>query len=189
MGEYKIDFKRDAVRHASGTMKAIWDNIRCLDVLESLPYVDPDRIGVIGHSLGGHNGLFTACFDQRIKCVVTSCGFTPFHDYYGGKLAGWTQDRYMPRIRDVYESNPDKMPFDFYEVLGACAPRGLFINAPLHDDNFDVGGVKKCVAEVQKVYDLLGKPDALQVRYPDCAHDFPDGIRKEAYDWLDKQLK
>jgi acetyl esterase/lipase len=189
MGENPFDLKTTHKHYQSGTMKAIWDNIRCLDVLESLPYVDPDRIGAIGHSLGGHNGLFTACFDQRIKCMVTSCGFTPFHDYYGGKLAGWTQDRYMPRIRDVFESNPDKMPFDFYEILGAIAPRGVFINAPLGDSNFDVGGVKKAVAEAQKVYNLLGQPNNLVARYPDCGHDFPNEIREEVYEWLGKQLK
>jgi hypothetical protein len=189
MGENPFDLKTTHKHYQSGTMKAIWDNIRCLDVLESLPYVDPDRIGVIGHSLGGHNGMFTACFDQRIKCVVTSCGFTPFHDYYGGKLEGWASDRYMPRIRDVYKNDPDKMPFDFYEVLGAIAPRPVFINAPLHDDNFDVGGVKKAVAEANKVFDLLGQPKGIVARYPDCAHDFPPEIREEAYEWLDAQLK
>jgi pimeloyl-ACP methyl ester carboxylesterase len=68
--------------------------------------VNKDRIGVIGHSLGGHNSLFTAVFDDRIKAVVTSCGFTPFHDYYGGKVAGWTSDRYMPIIGDVWLEDP-----------------------------------------------------------------------------------
>lgn len=189
MGEHEFELGSEGNSFQSGTMKAVWDNIACLDVLEHHSYVDPDRIGVIGHSLGGHNGMFTACFDQRIKCVVTSCGFTPFHDYYGGDLKGWTQDRYMPRIRDVYDSDPDKVPFDFYEVLGALAPRPVFINAPLKDDNFDVGGVKKAVTEAQKVYDLLGQPKNLVSRHPDCEHDFPPEIREEVYDWLDKQLK
>ncbi len=38
------------------------------------------RIGVIGHSLGGHNAIFTATFDERLKAVVTSCGFTGFRN-------------------------------------------------------------------------------------------------------------
>jgi acetyl esterase/lipase len=189
MGEHPFDLKTTHTHYQSGTMKAIWDNVRCLDLLESLPYVDPDRIGVIGHSLGGHNGLFTACFDQRIKCAVTSCGFTPFHDYYGGKLAGWTQDRYMPRVRDTYASDPSRMPFDFYEVLGAIAPRPLFIHAPINDDNFDVEGVRKAVSAAERVYRLLGKPGALVARYPDVGHDFPPESREEVYDWLDAQLK
>ena len=101
-GEYPYDFKKQGGHYASGSMKAIWNNHRAVDVLETMLEVDHDKIGCIGHSLGGHNSLFTAAFDQRILAVVNSCGFTPFHDYYGGKIAGWTSDRYMPRLRDVY---------------------------------------------------------------------------------------
>ena len=182
-GEYdKYDFSADD--YVSGTMKAIWNNIRAVDVLEAMPEVDAERIGAIGHSLGGHNALFTAPFDLRIKAVVTSCGFTAFHHYYEGNLKGWTSDRYMPRIRDVYKNDPDKMPFDFYEVLAAIAPRPIFVNAPLHDSNFEVNGVSKAVAGANDVYDLLGAPKELQAVYPDCGHDFPEDIRYKVYNWL-----
>lgn len=194
-GDYKeYDFAQkrpgsDEPLYVSGTMKAIWTNIRALDLLETFDYVDSERVGAIGHSLGGHNALYTAAFEPRLKCVVTSCGFTGFHDYYGGKLAGWTSDRYMPRIRDVFENNPDKMPFDFHEVLAAIAPRGIFVAAPLHDSNFDNAGVRKVIEAAGGVYELLGAKDKLQAIYPDCAHDFPDDVRAQVYDWLKKELK
>jgi hypothetical protein len=95
----------------------------------------------------------------------------------------------MPRIRDVYESNPDKMPFDFPEVLAAIAPRPVYVAAPLHDANFEVGGVRKCIAAAQPVYELLGGKDNLKVEYPDCAHDFPDDVRERVYAWLEQQLQ
>ncbi len=188
-GDYKYDFNADSDHHESGTMKAIWNNIRALDVLETLPEVDADRMGAIGHSLGGHNALFTAPFDLRIKAVVTSCGFTAFHHYYGGKLAGWTSDRYMPRIRERYGNDPDQVPFDFHEVLAAIAPRAVFINAPQHDGNFDLTGVKKVMQGAGTVYELLDAEDRLKAEYPDSGHDFPDDIRHAAYDWLDRQLR
>jgi dienelactone hydrolase len=190
-GEDDFDFVAHADRWKSGTMKAIWNNLRCLDLLETLPDVNPDRIGVIGHSLGGHNALFTAAFDQRIGAVVTSCGFTGFHHYYGGNLAGWTSPRYMPRIKDLYESNPDRVPFDFYEVLGAIAPRPIFINAPIHDSNFDIAGVRKVVEAVAPVYELTRSRDQHRVTLvtPESQHDFPDAVREQAYEWLDKVLK
>ena len=187
-GDYAYDFKTQGKHYASGSMKAIWNNLRAVDLLIALPQVDSDRIGCIGHSLGGHNALFTAAFDQRLQAVVTSCGFTAFHHYYGGKLAGWTSDRYMPRIRDVYENDPDQVPFDFYEVLAAICPRAIFINAPLHDSNFDVTGVRKVVEEVGKAYDLSNSRDKLVAEYPDSQHDFPDAVRAQAYDWLTKHL-
>ena len=188
-GDYPYDFKTQGKHYASGSMKAIWNNLRAVDLLVSLPEVDSDRIGCIGHSLGGHNSLFTAAFDQRLKAVVTSCGFTAFHHYYEGKLAGWTSDRYMPRIRDLYENDPDQVPFDFYEVLAAICPRSIFINAPLHDSNFDVTGVRKVVEEVGKAYDLVSLRENVVAKYPDSAHDFPDAVRQEAYAWLKSELK
>ncbi len=175
--------------YESGSMKAIWNNVRAVDLLESLPYVDPDKIGAIGHSLGGHNALFTAVFEPRLKAVVTSCGFTAFHDYYKGDLKGWTSDRYMPKIRDAYQNNPDKMPFDFPEVLAAIAPRGVYVAAPLHDSNFENSGVRKCIAAAQPVFELFGAKDQLVAEYPDCAHDFPDDVRERAYAWLEQQLR
>jgi pimeloyl-ACP methyl ester carboxylesterase len=189
-GEYPYDFKTTGKHYASGSMKAIWNNLRAVDVLEAIPAVDPDRMGVIGHSLGGHNALFTAVFDLRLNAVVSSCGFTPFHDYMGGKLAGWTSDRYMPRIRDIYRNDPDLVPFEFQEIVAALAPRAFFSNSPTGDDNFDIGGVKKAFAEARQVYDLLDvKADRLHVEIPEAGHDFPPDVREKAYKWLEGQLK
>ncbi len=186
-GEYEHDFKIPG--YGSGSMKAIWNNLRAVDLLESLPEVRADRIGAIGHSLGGHNAMFTAVFDQRLVAVVSSCGYTAFHDYYGGKLAGWTSDRYMPRIRDVYQNDPDQVPFDFHEVVAALAPRAFFSCSPVRDGNFEVGGVRKVIASARQVYELLGVADRLQVVYPDSDHDFPDEARSAAYEHLDRWLK
>ena len=188
-GDYTYDFGAAKHHYASGSMKAIWNNVRAVDVLETLAFVDHDRIGVIGHSLGGHNALFTAAFEQRLRAVVTSCGFTAFHHYYEGKLQGWTSARYMPRIRETYGNSPDRVPFDFYEVLGALAPRPLFVNAPLHDGNFAVVGVQKIEREVSRVYELFRQPEQLRFVYPDAGHTFPDEVRDEVYDWLDQRLK
>jgi dienelactone hydrolase len=187
-GDYTIDFEKLQQTYASGTMKAVWDNVRALDLLESLPYVDPDRMGAIGHSLGGHNGLFTAAFDQRLRAVVTSCGFNAFAHYYGGDLTGWSSARYMPRIASEFHCDPKQMPFDFHEVIAAMAPRPLWINAPLQDDNFAVDGVRQAVDAASRVYKLYEKDQNLQVVYPEVGHDFPDSIRLQAYQWLEQQL-
>jgi len=185
-GDYKIDVY--ARGYASATAKGIGNHMRCVDLLQSLPEVDPDRIGAIGHSLGGHNTLFVGAFDERIKVMVTSCGFTRFAKYYNGDLTGWSHKGYMPRIANVYEKNPDKMPFDFTEILASLAPRAVFINAPVHDENFEVSGVKDCVAAAMPAYALFNKPDNLAAIYPDCAHDFPPEAREAAYNFIDTHL-
>lgn len=186
-GEYKFDAY--AAGYASATMKGIWNHMRAVDVLEAMAEVDAGRIGCIGHSLGGHNTLFLAVFDERIKAAVTSCGFTSFPKYYGGKLAGWSHAGYMPRIAGVYGCDPKKMPFDFTEVLAAIAPRAVFVNAPLRDSNFEVSGVRDCLAAARPVYALFGAADKLTAVHPDSAHEFPPAARQAAYQFLDTALQ
>jgi dienelactone hydrolase len=181
-GEYSIDVY--ARGYASASMKGIVNHMRAVDVLQSMAEVDRNAIGVIGHSLGGHNSLFVAAFDARIRAVVTSCGFTSFAKYKGGDLKGWSHQGYMPRIAALFDNSPSRMPFDFKDVLGAIAPRPLFINAPSGDSNFDVSGVRETVAAVQ---DRFG--DKLQVVYPDAGHSFPEPVREQAYAFLTKYLK
>ena len=182
-GDYRIDVY--AMGYESATAKGIVNHMRCIDLLASLSYVDAARIGAIGHSLGGHNTLYLGVFDPRVKVMVTSCGFNSFAKYYGGDLTGWSHKGYMPRIASVYEKDPKRMPFDFTEVLGALAPRPVFISAPLHDANFEVTGVYDCVIAAEPVYALLGKTDALRAVHPDCEHDFPPATRREAYQFID----
>jgi neutral ceramidase len=186
-GEYSFDPYQNG--YVSATMKGIWNHMAAIDLLQSLPEVNPDLIGCIGHSLGGHNTLFIAAFDKRIKAAVTSCGFNSFFKYYGGDLTGWSHKGYMPRIASSYEKNPSKMPFDFPGVLAAIAPRALFINAPLKDSNFEISGVYDCVNAARPVYDLLKAHDKIVMTNPDAPHDFPPAAREEAYAFLDRELK
>ena len=187
-GEYKID--PYAKGYASATMKGIFNHMRAVDVLCGLRYVDARRIGACGHSLGGHNALFLAAFDERVKAVVTSCGFNSFAKYYGGDLTGWSHKGYMPRIAEVYGKSPQRMPFDFADVLIAIAPRAIFVNAPRRDANFEVSGVEDSIRAARPVYEETHrKPGALRVEYPDAGHDFPPEVRERAYTFLDHWMR
>lgn len=178
-----------ALGYESATAKGIWNHKRSMDILMEMPEVDGRRMGAIGHSLGGHNALFIGLFDERIRVVVTSCGFNSFAKYYGGDLTGWSHKGYMPKIASEYDKDPAKMPWDFPGVLGAIAPRPIFISAPVKDANFEVSGVEDCVNAASKVYDLLGAPENLKAVHPDCEHDFPPEVRAEAYAFIDSYLK
>ncbi len=185
MADYQPDLK--ALGYASGTMKAVWDNIRGLDLLESLPYVRKGCIGAIGHSLGGHNAIFTAVFDPRIRAVVSSCGFDSFSDYMGGNIRGWTSERYMPRLLD-YEHRLGEIPFDFYELIGALAPRAFFMSAPYEDQNFSWRSVDAIAESAAAVYRLYGQSGNLLLEHPGSGHDFPPATRQRGYQFLEQHL-
>jgi len=192
LADYQPDLK--ALGYASGTMKAIWDNIRGLDLLDSLPFVKGGAYAAIGHSLGGHNSVYTAVFDERIKAVVSSCGLDSYLDYMGGNPAvwdygkGWCQERYMPRLAD-YKGRLAEIPYDFHELIAALAPRHVFISAPLGDSNFKWQSVDKIVNAALPVFKLHHAAENLRVVHPDCPHDFPPEIREKAYAWIDSVLK
>jgi len=192
LANYNPDLK--ALGYQSGTMKAIWDNIRGLDLLESLPFVKRGEFGAIGHSLGGHNAIFTAVFDERIKVIVSSCGFDSFVDYYGGDPEvwkpehGWCQTRYMPKLAQ-YTGRLNEIPFDFHELIGALAPRHVFVDAPLGDTNFKWRSVDAVANAVLPIFELYRGPTNLRIEHPDCGHLFPMEIRAMAYRLFDERLR
>ena len=186
MGGYDPDLAK--LGYQSGTMKAIWDNVRGLDLLDSLPFVKPGKYGAIGHSLGGHNAVYTAVFDDRIQVVISSCGLDSYVDYMGGKIQGWTQPRYMPRLAE-YATHLTDVPVDFYEFISALAPRAVFLSAPLKDSNFKWQSVDRIAEASRGVYSLYSATENLQVEHPDCPHDFPESMRGRAYDLLKHWLR
>lgn len=185
LAQYQPDLK--ALGYESGTMKAVWDNIRALDLLETLPFVKKGRFAAIGHSLGGHNAIFTSVFDQRIRCIVSSCGFDSVLDYKDGNIKGWVQERYMMKM-EQFLGHPQDVPFDYYELVACLAPRTFFVNAPLHDSNFKHDSVDRIARAATAVYALHGAEMNLRVEHPGSDHDFPDEQRFAAYDVIAKVL-
>jgi dienelactone hydrolase len=186
LAQYQPDIKELGYR--SGTMKAIWDNHRGLDLLQSLPYVRTNSFGAIGHSLGGHNAIYTAVFDSRISVVISSCGFDSFLDYKDGDIRGWTSLRYMPRLLD-YRDNLADIPFDFHELIAALVPRRMHAIAPLGDSNFQWQSVDRIIEAARPVYELHQASGQLTVEHPDCGHDFPIDSRLRAYQIIDQTLR
>ncbi len=141
---------------------------------------------MIGHSLGGHNAIFTALFDERLRAVVSSCGFCRFHK---DDVASWTGPRYMPRIAAEFGNYADRLPFDFPELIAAIAPRAFFASAAQKDAYFDVAGVRETMDAASPIYERLGAKDRLQAYYPNCEHGFPEDARTRSYQFLDQMLQ
>lgn len=184
----------DADRYDSGTIKGVFNHMTCVDLLQAHPDVDPNKIGTIGHSLGGHNAMFLAAFDKRVKIAVSSCGWTPF-EYYEtkkGRLKTWALPRYMPPLETIYNSDHTKFPFDFHEVAAAIAPRVFFSSSPTNDGVFPGWGPKAAEPFISEYYKAIGAEQAFQFHQPRAQHRFPWDARQAAYrsmnDTLDYHL-
>lgn len=100
----------------TGMAKMLYDAMRGVDVLESLPNVDAGRIGAIGHSLGAKEVLYVAAFDERVKVGVASEGGIGF------RSTNWDAPWYLGEaIRDP------EFPLNHHQLLGIIAPRPFLI--------------------------------------------------------------
>jgi carboxymethylenebutenolidase len=71
-GTTQIDGLPTIARNFPAWMKTLWDAV---SFVATQPSVDPERIGLLGFSLGAYLALSAAAIDSRVKIVV---------DYFGG---------------------------------------------------------------------------------------------------------
>jgi dienelactone hydrolase len=173
----------------SAVGKSIHDTMRAVDVLLGLPGVDPARIGVIGHSLGGHSSIFAAAYDERIAACVSNCGLTTFAE--NPNRMDWCRDHwyvYLPALRPIFLAN-EEAPFDFHEVVSLVAPRALLNISSLTDAM--VGSphaMFELARNVREVYELLGHQSNAAFHFHDTGHGFTEDTRDLAYGWLERVL-
>lgn len=148
-------------KNISFAAKTLSDHRRALDVLSETKRVDPARIGVIGHGLGGMNALLLAACDNRIQACVASCGFTRFAtDKKPGMWPKLSHCTLIPQIKKAAATK--SLPFDWEHIIALAAPTPVQIITSLSNALHD--NPKSCVKAVnaaEKVYKLLGAPGAL----------------------------
>ena len=170
--------------------KNLEDTKSAVDVLVSLEYVDQNKIGVIGHSHGGHNAIFGAALDDRIKVAVSNCGFSVFSEEE--ERLEWSLEEgyiYIPKLRKFFLENIDP-PLDLHEVGALIAPRP-WLNISAYEDV--AYGNQEFLAEVGtllfQVYSLYNASNAFGYYMHGNNHSFPKSARALAYEWLDRYLK
>lgn len=172
-------FTTRILRGSTLQAKYISDLCRGIDVLESLQYVDKERIGAIGHSLGGQETLWLTWYDPRIKVAVSSCGFSLLNAI----------------IRDGINHNRAMYTFGFLNVgdmddlVADLAPRPFMMTNGSGDPIFPIDGVRAIAEKAEKSYALRGATSNFKSLIFPGPHAFPEPVRLEAYQWLDRVLK
>jgi dienelactone hydrolase len=184
--------------------KMLWDLSRGIDYLETLEFVNPRRIGSIGHSHGGITTLWAMALDERIRAGVSNCGYDTFR--LDGNTFRWSHaTALLPRLgfyvsspyitMDRYRAMPDSevvnVPFDQHMMLALIAPRPLLLSTSDDDFVFPNGGwsVRRSLARVRPIYEALGASERLDAYFFSGGHSFPGHASTRAYTWLDRWLR
>jgi len=183
------------------TMRGVflWNNIRGLDVLESLPQVDKTRIGVTGASGGGMQSLDVAALDGRIKCAALAvfptyfkrmCYFHCFGCCYYSPLGAL---RYNMDQQELIAAIAP-IPVVQFTVTGDWTNE--FINheakevAAVYDFFSAEAGPKVENVEGNTAYRLLtSKNGRYMAERWEGPHDYTKAMRERMYWWMDWWLK
>jgi len=168
--------------------KDAWDTMRAIDYLQSLEFVDPENIGMVGHSYGGHSTIFTAALEPRIKAAWANGPVSDFlqHGMHWASPKGAGSSQSLPAMRPYILDRSIPPPITFYEVTSLIAPRALAVGQavgerrPMEEEN--------CAA-VSDVYAALGAPDRVRYVWYPGDHDFPPHVRQEAVAWFKRRLR
>jgi dienelactone hydrolase len=175
--------------------KIVYDGAAAIDVLLQRPDVDPDRLGAIGHSLGGMGSLYLAAYDERIRAAVCIHGSVTFRfNADVAKLARpELQNQYVffDHLRDdlLHERLP---PIDTHHILSLIAPRAFLdvvsVNDPYNGTPYTHRRRVLMDLAITDLYAIHGVPEKFSFYVIGQRHAFEHDARELSCAWLDKHL-
>jgi dienelactone hydrolase len=168
--------------------KDVWDNGRAIDYLQTLRFVHRHKIGMVGHSYGGHSTIFAAALEPRIKVAVANGPVSDFlhHGLHWGVPKGARNSQSLPGLRPYVLDHTLELPVTFSELTSLIAPRPLWVGQavgerrPMEEENH---------AAVRQVYEALGVPERVRYNWYAGDHDFDPDVRAAAVAWFQQWFK
>lgn len=105
------------------TVQGVIELRRAVDLLQSLPQVDDERIGFVGYSAGARTGAILAGVEPRIKAFVFMSGGEDSVDEFMSLVSPEQQDEVRPLLEDT----------DGLKYIAQASPSELFFQAGLKD--------------------------------------------------------
>lgn len=170
--------------------KFTYEHSIAIDVLQSLPEVDGERIGALGHSLGGQGTYFLAAYDDRIKAAACNCGGSFFR--HNPAVEDWSRDRWYIYIKHIRSDLlAGKLPpIDMHEIKALIAPQPLLDVSALNDGR---PGTQRqrvlMLTKLMEVYEIEGKPENFAFYVHGRKHTVEHESRALIYGWMDTHLK
>ena len=170
--------------------KFTFEHSIAIDVLETLDEVDSQRIGALGHSLGGHGTIFLAAYDARVKAAACNCGASFFRHNTG--VENWARDHWYVYFKHIRPGllKGQLPPIDFHEIMALIAPRA-FLDLSALNDGAPLTQRQRVLMlmKVMDVYELLGVPENFAFYVHGRGHSVAHESRALIYGWMDSHLK
>jgi len=158
----------------------VWNAMNAVDVLQSRPEVNPDRIGVTGISGGGAISWFTAAVDNRIQIAAPVCGTATVESH----VCKHTTEEHCDCMFWI-----NNCMWDLTDVGALIAPRPLLICSAQRDWMFDIESVRLTYRKLKKLYEVLGSSDNVLLVETPGGHSYHESSRMMIFKWFLKYLK
>ncbi len=186
----------------------VWDLWRLLDYVGQRPDVDPDRVAMVGFSMGGIQTWLAAAVDPRVAVAVPAISVQSFrwsleNDRWQGR-AGTILGAHEQAARDLGEPEVNGRvcrvlwnkiipgildEFDCPSMIRLFAGRPLLIVSGELDPNCPLDGAKIAFAAAEQAYKEAGASDHLKIDVAmGVGHQVSKDQEKLIVDWLVRWL-
>jgi len=148
----------------------LWNSIRALDFLESLPGVNPKMMGVTGASGGATQTMMIAAVDDRVQ-------FDAPANMVSFLMQGGSLCENAPNLR-VDTNN--------VEIASILAPKPMIMTAATGDWTRNM--LREEYPAVRAIYDLYGKGENVGTLLLDAPHNYNKANREAMYAFFGKHV-
>jgi hypothetical protein len=149
----------------------LWNSIRGLDFLESLPYVQRDKIGATGASGGGTQVFLLAAVDQRVAVAAPV-------NMISLQMQGGCLCENQPGLR---------LDTTNVEIAATIAPRPLLMVSATGD--WTTNTLEREFPAVRSLYALQGAADRVHAVRFEAPHNYNQASREAVYAWMARWLQ
>jgi dienelactone hydrolase/pimeloyl-ACP methyl ester carboxylesterase len=157
----------------------VWDTMRAIDYLQSRPEVDPQRIGLTGHSGGGIITAYVAALDDRVQAAAPSCYLSSLPTVI--RTVG-PQDAEQ-QTWAALSAGPQ--PTD---LLMLRAPVPTLFCAASADVYFDIRGSWRAFRYAKRLYARLGFAERIEILETGGPHSYNRLQREGIARWMSRWL-
>jgi hypothetical protein len=119
----------------------------------SFPFVDADRLGVMGLSGGGTMTLWSTLCDPRFKAAEIIC-YSDLWATFGFRDYNYCGMQVAPGLFKLV---------DLPDAQGLIAPRPLLVDVGVYDTCFFADTALACYRQVEAIYQAAGVPERLEL--------------------------